>query len=272
MAKGTVKWFNEKKGFGFIVDPSVGSDIFVHFSAIQSEGFKTLQEGDQVEYELYTDEKGAKARNVVRDSLVVPGVYRRCVGVGRDPDAASSGRQPRPHRPDGRGEKLGGPRTRPFDGAPLDGHRSTRGAKQRPAHHRNFRPARRGALPATGIRSVAASLANEPRLIVATGGGIVTRPENISLLRTLGCVVFLNADEDVLWERVSRNQHRPLLQTADPRATLGELLDGRRALFTRGARTFPSTRPRALTSRSRSGVLAAAQLFFAGSGQPSLLP
>ena len=66
MAKGTVKWFNEKKGFGFIVDPSVGGDIFVHFSAIQSEGFKTLQEGDQVEYELYTDEKGSKARNVVR--------------------------------------------------------------------------------------------------------------------------------------------------------------------------------------------------------------
>lgn len=66
MAKGTVKWFNEKKGFGFIVDPSVGTDIFVHFSVIQSEGFKTLQEGDQVEYELYTDEKGAKARNVVR--------------------------------------------------------------------------------------------------------------------------------------------------------------------------------------------------------------
>lgn len=66
MAKGTVKWFNEKKGFGFIVDPSVGTDIFVHFSVIQTEGFKTLQEGDQVDYELYTDEKGAKARNVVR--------------------------------------------------------------------------------------------------------------------------------------------------------------------------------------------------------------
>ncbi len=66
MAKGTVKWFNEKKGFGFIVDPNVAGDIFVHFSAIQTEGFKTLQEGDQVEYELYTDEKGSKARNVVR--------------------------------------------------------------------------------------------------------------------------------------------------------------------------------------------------------------
>ncbi len=66
MAKGTVKWFNEKKGFGFIVDPNVPGDIFVHFSVIQTEGFKTLQEGDQVEYELYNDDKGAKARNVVR--------------------------------------------------------------------------------------------------------------------------------------------------------------------------------------------------------------
>ena len=66
MAKGTVKWFNEKKGFGFIVDPEVGGDIFVHFSVIQADGFKTLNEGETVEYELYQDEKGAKARNVVR--------------------------------------------------------------------------------------------------------------------------------------------------------------------------------------------------------------
>lgn len=65
-ARGTVKWFNEKKGFGFIVDPNVPTDIFVHFSVIQADGFKTLQEGDQVEYELYNDEKGAKARNVTR--------------------------------------------------------------------------------------------------------------------------------------------------------------------------------------------------------------
>ena len=63
-SRGTVKWFNEKKGFGFIVDPQVAGDIFVHFSAIQVDGFKTLQEGDLVEYELYTDEKGSKARNV----------------------------------------------------------------------------------------------------------------------------------------------------------------------------------------------------------------
>ena len=64
-SRGTVKWFNEKKGFGFIIDPQVQGDIFVHFSAIQADGFKTLQEGDLVEYELYTDEKGSKARNVL---------------------------------------------------------------------------------------------------------------------------------------------------------------------------------------------------------------
>jgi CspA family cold shock protein len=66
LSKGTVKWFNEKKGFGFIVDPLVQGDIFVHFSAIESEGFKTLTEGEQVAYELFTDDKGAKARKVQR--------------------------------------------------------------------------------------------------------------------------------------------------------------------------------------------------------------
>jgi len=64
MARGTVKWFNEKKGFGFIVDPSVSSDIFVHYSEIQINGFRTLKEGDVVEYELFEDEKGSRARNV----------------------------------------------------------------------------------------------------------------------------------------------------------------------------------------------------------------
>ena len=74
------------------------------------------------------------------------------------------------------------------------------------------------------------SLDGSRRLIVATGGGIVTRPENLPLLRSLGSVVFLTASEDVLFERVSRTRHRPLLQTDDPRATLVELL-ARRAPF-----------------------------------------
>lgn len=66
MPRGKVKWFNEKKGFGFIVDPQVDTDIFVHFSVIEDDGFKTLQEGEEVEYELHQDDKGAKAKKVVR--------------------------------------------------------------------------------------------------------------------------------------------------------------------------------------------------------------
>lgn len=65
MARGTVKWFNDKKGYGFIQQEN-GPDVFVHYSAIQGQGFKTLQEGQVVEFEVSTDEKGAKAHNVVK--------------------------------------------------------------------------------------------------------------------------------------------------------------------------------------------------------------
>ncbi len=64
MATGKVKWFNESKGFGFIEQES-GSDVFVHYSSIQGDGFKTLAEGQDVEFELTEDAKGAKAINVV---------------------------------------------------------------------------------------------------------------------------------------------------------------------------------------------------------------
>jgi CspA family cold shock protein len=60
---GSVKWFNEKKGFGFI-KTSDEKDIFVHFSEIKSEGFKTLQEGDEVEFEIGENDKGQYAANV----------------------------------------------------------------------------------------------------------------------------------------------------------------------------------------------------------------
>ncbi len=63
---GTVKWFNSKKGFGFITRDDGQGDVFVHFSAIQSRGFKTLEEGQKVEFEIVQDEKGPKAANVVR--------------------------------------------------------------------------------------------------------------------------------------------------------------------------------------------------------------
>ncbi len=63
MAKGTVKWFNESKGFGFIEQES-GEDVFVHYSEIQGDGFKTLTDGQAVEFEITQGPKGAQASNV----------------------------------------------------------------------------------------------------------------------------------------------------------------------------------------------------------------
>lgn len=60
---GSVKWFNNGKGFGFISHPS-GDDVFVHYSVIQTEGFKTLKEGDTVSYEIESGDKGLNAKNV----------------------------------------------------------------------------------------------------------------------------------------------------------------------------------------------------------------
>jgi len=65
MAKGTVKWFNEKKGFGFITEES-GTDVFVHFSAIKSDGFKTLEEGERVTFDVSNGPKGPQAANVLK--------------------------------------------------------------------------------------------------------------------------------------------------------------------------------------------------------------
>jgi len=63
--KGTVKWFNNAKGFGFIGRDD-GPDVFVHYSALNSEGYKSLQEGDVVEFEIVDGQKGPQAANVVK--------------------------------------------------------------------------------------------------------------------------------------------------------------------------------------------------------------
>jgi CspA family cold shock protein len=68
-SKGTVKWFNDRKGFGFI-HVEDGQDVFVHYSALQGEGFKTLKEGESVEFDLVEGAKGPQAANVVKLGMV----------------------------------------------------------------------------------------------------------------------------------------------------------------------------------------------------------
>jgi len=65
LAEGTVKWFNDAKGFGFI-EQDGGEDVFVHFSAISGDGFKTLVEGDSVDFEVTQGPKGLQAANVIK--------------------------------------------------------------------------------------------------------------------------------------------------------------------------------------------------------------
>jgi CspA family cold shock protein len=68
MAKGTVKWFDAKKGYGFVVNET-GKDVFVHYSSIESDGFRSLKDGQIVEYEQFDGDKGLQGKNV----RVVPG-------------------------------------------------------------------------------------------------------------------------------------------------------------------------------------------------------
>ena len=65
MAQGTVKWFNSEKGFGFIAQADGGADVFVHFSAISSDGYRELKENQRVEFDVKSGDKGPQAENVV---------------------------------------------------------------------------------------------------------------------------------------------------------------------------------------------------------------
>ncbi|MDY0746782.1 cold shock domain-containing protein [Paucibacter sp. R3-3] len=72
MALGTVKWFNDAKGFGFIEPEAGGEDVFAHFSAIQMEGFRTLRQGSQVSFELVQGPKGQLAQNITPMEVSTP--------------------------------------------------------------------------------------------------------------------------------------------------------------------------------------------------------
>ena len=66
MATGTIKWFSDQKGYGFVTPEGSGKDVFVHFSALQGEGFKTLSEGQRISFDITQGPKGEQAANVVK--------------------------------------------------------------------------------------------------------------------------------------------------------------------------------------------------------------
>jgi CspA family cold shock protein len=72
MAVGTVKWFNDAKGFGFITPEGGGADVFVHFSAIRAQGFRSLKEGQRVQFEIVQGPKGMQASDVTADGAPEP--------------------------------------------------------------------------------------------------------------------------------------------------------------------------------------------------------
>jgi shikimate kinase len=75
------------------------------------------------------------------------------------------------------------------------------------------------------------SLRDGERLVISTGGGIFTIPENVTIVQELGFVIWLNATEEVIFERVSKNQNRPLLKSPNPRETIHEVLEQRRSVY-----------------------------------------
>ena len=89
-AKGTVKWFNDAKGFGFIEPEGGGDDVFAHFSAIQMDGFRTLKQGGRVSYELVQGPKGQLAQNICPQDVPADGLLVTVAAQEPEQAAASS--------------------------------------------------------------------------------------------------------------------------------------------------------------------------------------
>jgi shikimate kinase len=111
------------------------------------------------------------------------------------------------------------------------------------------------------------SLRNLRHTVIATGGGVVVKERNHAILRELGFVVWLAASEDVIFERVSRNSKRPLLQTANPRATITEMLAVRRPLYQAAAAWSLDTTTRS-HANSAEAIITAARRAFAWAPEP----
>ena len=110
-------------------------------------------------------------------------------------------------------------------------------------------------------RAALLSVKGWSRLVVATGGGIVELPENIVSLREMGCVIWLSARPDALWRRVSADSNRPLLKSADPRATLGMLVARREPLYAAAAHVRVETSDVSLKEVADHALEAARQWF-----------
>jgi shikimate kinase len=102
------------------------------------------------------------------------------------------------------------------------------------------------------------SLQKRSNLVIGTGGGVVLRPENVGVLRHLGFIVWLTASEEVIYQRVSANTKRPLMQTDDPRKTIHELLEQREPLYS-GAAHFSVDTSSLSHSRIADMIISAAQ-------------
>lgn len=119
----------------------------------------------------------------------------------------------------------------------------------------------------TGFREIETAvlrgLAGQSGRVIATGGGIVTRPENVDLLRQLGFVVWLSATVETIFERVSQNTNRPLLYTADPLQTITDMLAEREDLY-RGAADLTVETDDFHSEEITHGIAASAEHFFSG--------